>query len=199
MSGKQLQAKQRDIVLLVAISEMVLAAIFFVWQWYHGLALFPVMPSSVHLLEGAVHAGVLFAVNIFVLSVIVRRSREDSSFRHFIDCVVHPLAAELSLLAALVVSVFAGIGEELFFRGVLQSELGLLVASVLFAVLHFGTALKRYPVVVCFYFLIGLYIGVVFEENGSLWTVILMHALYDFLALVYLRFCYSPVSASLPK
>jgi membrane protease YdiL (CAAX protease family) len=38
-----------------------------------------------------------------------------------------------------LVSVFSGVGEEAFFRGALQPELGLVATSVLFGALHVVT------------------------------------------------------------
>ena len=93
-------------------------------------------------------------------------------------------AAQFALIALL-----AGVGEELLFRGVIQSKLsqwtspaaGLILASLLFGAAH---ALSR------LYFLlatvIGLYLGWFAQYFGELVTPIVAHSLYDFLALVYL-------------
>ena len=50
-----------------------------------------------------------------------------------------PLFAEIGALEVVVISLAAGIGEELFFRGALQPEVGLIPASLVFGVLHMGT------------------------------------------------------------
>lgn len=88
-----------------------------------------------------------------------------------------------------LVAVLAGVGEELLFRGVLQTLLirwttlivGLLAASLLFGLAH---ALSR------IYFLlatlIGLYLGCLVIQCNDLVSVMVAHALYDFLALAYL-------------
>jgi membrane protease YdiL (CAAX protease family) len=95
---------------------------------------------------------------------------------------VHCALAELALIAA-----FAGIGEELLFRGVLQSGLtrliqsvpALLAASILFGLAHAVTS--TYAVVAG---LMGLYLGLLFVIQGSLVAPVLTHALYDFVALI---------------
>lgn len=99
----------------------------------------------------------------------------------FADATIHDLA---------LVSVLAGLGEEFLFRGLLQTAVsqwtgwpmvGLLVASLLFGLAHLVT--KTYAVLAT---LIGLYLGWVYLHFDNLLVPIVAHALYDFLALVYL-------------
>jgi membrane protease YdiL (CAAX protease family) len=88
-----------------------------------------------------------------------------------------------------VLSLLAGVGEELLFRGVLQGALGhwlgawagLVAASVLFGLLHALT--PRYALLAT---LAGAYLGLVWIWADNLLVVILAHALYDFFALFYL-------------
>lgn len=108
-------------------------------------------------------------------------------------------ASELALLAAL-----AGISEEVLFRGVVQVALGrvlpepgaLLTASVLFGLVHFAT--KAYVILAG---LMGLYLGALFLLQGSLVAPILAHALYDFIALIYVarRYRHSQAGSPPPK
>ncbi|HRQ66251.1 MAG TPA: CPBP family intramembrane metalloprotease [Xanthomonadaceae bacterium] len=93
--------------------------------------------------------------------------------------------------ALVAVALMAGIGEELLFRGVIQAALegwlgplaGLLLASLLFGLAHFVTV--GYLVLAC---LMGLYFGLLYQWTGNLLVPILVHALYDWVALRwYLR------------
>ena len=88
-----------------------------------------------------------------------------------------------------MVALLAGVGEELLFRGVIQSKLvewtspviGVVLASLVFGAAH---ALSRLYFVLAT--LIGLYLGWLVERYGELVTPMIAHSLYDFLALVYL-------------
>jgi membrane protease YdiL (CAAX protease family) len=116
--------------------------------------------------------------------------RPAGSLRRLVEFVVGELGpllarrshAELALLAAL-----AGLGEELLFRGVVQSGLAriipapldLLAASSLFGLAHFATA--TYAIVAA---VMGLYLGIMFLVQGTLFAPIVTHALYDFVALL---------------
>ena len=94
---------------------------------------------------------------------------------------------DLVLLAAL-----AGVGEELFFRGVLQTVCirwfglgaGLALASIVFGLLHAAT--PAYAVLAT---LIGVYLGALFLafDPPNLLVPMIVHTLYDLFAFVVLR------------
>jgi len=98
-----------------------------------------------------------------------------------------------SVLQLAVISLAAGLGEELLFRGLAQAGLAKLLggewgpwialvgASVLFGVCHWLNT--TYAILAM---LAGLYFGLLLMVSGSLWTPIVAHAAYDFIALVYL-------------
>ncbi len=100
-----------------------------------------------------------------------------------------PLFARCSLLELAVISILAGIAEESLFRGVLQTaladwlhpSLALVAASVLFGLGHCIT-----PAYVFLASAVGLYLGWLLMMSGNLLVPIIVHALYDFLALAYL-------------
>ncbi len=93
-------------------------------------------------------------------------------------------AAELALLA-----ILAGTAEEFLFRGVIQVGLAqllpegiaLVVASAAFGLAHFVT-----PTYAALAAGAGLYLGAVYLLQGNLLVPIVAHALYDFMALLYL-------------
>lgn len=91
------------------------------------------------------------------------------------------------LMNLLFIAVFAGVGEELFFRGVLQRILiklfksplaGIMVTAIVFSAIHFQ-----------FYgfiprFVLGVLLGLVYWYSGSLWPAIVAHTVYDAFAVV---------------
>ncbi|HEX2181954.1 MAG TPA: CPBP family intramembrane glutamic endopeptidase [Rubrobacteraceae bacterium] len=78
----------------------------------------------------------------------------------------------------LLVSVFSGVGEEVFFRGAVQQEFGLVVASVLFGVVHVGPD-RRYLVWTAWAVLAGFLFGVLYDFTGGLLAPILAHAAHN--------------------
>lgn len=95
------------------------------------------------------------------------------------------------LFNLLFVAVFAGVGEELFFRGVIQrlcikifknAWAGILVAAFVFSAFHFQ-----------FYgfiprFILGILLGLIYWYSGSLWPAIIAHFAYDAFAVIMIYF-----------
>jgi membrane protease YdiL (CAAX protease family) len=94
-----------------------------------------------------------------------------------------------------MVAMLAGIGEELLFRGVLQTKLGdwttpvvgLALTSLLFGLAH---ALSK--LYFTFAIVVGAFLGWLALRYNDLVAPMVAHGLYDFLALVYLSRTASP-------
>lgn len=117
-------------------------------------------------------------------------------FRHLletIDRTIVPLFRSCTLIDLALISALAGLGEEMLFRGVLQRAmaglwgpaagpwLGLAASSVLFGMAH--SISRTYAVLAT---IIGAYLGGLWMASENLLVPIVAHAVYDFLALVYL-------------
>ncbi|HZZ28436.1 MAG TPA: CPBP family intramembrane glutamic endopeptidase [Pirellulales bacterium] len=133
----------------------------------------------------------------------MRRVRSGSlgKLNTVVDDILVPLFANCSIWQLGFISLVAGVGEELFFRGVLQPLLvtwwgaiaGICVVSVVFGLLHALTI--AYAVLAT---LVGAYLGWLALATGNLLVPIITHALYDFVALIYLvRTSFAP-STDLP-
>ena len=93
----------------------------------------------------------------------------------------------LSLPSIIIISLLAGLGEELLFRAFLQewiagyssSYIGIMIASIIFGLLHFISRIYF-----LFAFLMGVLFGIGYEATQSLIFVGVWHAFYDFLALL---------------
>ena len=109
-----------------------------------------------------------------------------------LSTLVHDLVGKIfvgcGLAELALVSVAAGIGEELLFRGLIQAMLtdslgivaAIALASLIFGAVHWLSAA---------YFILatamGTYLGWLFWETGNLAVPIIVHAVYDLLALAW--------------
>ena len=99
--------------------------------------------------------------------------------------VLVPLFGTLSTAAIIVIGIAAGVGEEWLFRGVLQSTVGLLPASLAFGAAHVGSrAMLPFGVWAA---VMGLALGSLAMVTGGLLAPMVAHAVYDILALLYVR------------
>ena len=82
-----------------------------------------------------------------------------------------------------LVSVFSGAGEEPFFRGAVQQEFGLVVASLLFGFAHIGPD-RRYLAWTVWAVLAGFVFGVVYDLSGGLLAPVLAHCAHNAVTLL---------------
>jgi membrane protease YdiL (CAAX protease family) len=78
----------------------------------------------------------------------------------------------------MLVSVFSGVGEETFFRGAVQQEFGLVVAALVFGLVHVGPD-RRYLVWTAWAVLVGFLLGALYEVTGGLLAPILAHSAHN--------------------
>jgi len=88
---------------------------------------------------------------------------------------VHPL--EIFFLSS-----FSALGEEFFFRGIIQGELGLVFASLFFGLIHIGPNRKAWPWTL-FSILVGFILGALYEWRGNLLTPVVMHFTINYVNL----------------
>jgi membrane protease YdiL (CAAX protease family) len=135
--------------------------------------------------------GLLATLPLLVVALIMLRWPVGplGRIKEFSERVLRPVLAPCSVLDFLGISVLAGLGEEMLFRGVFQAFFAdwlpfwaaLLLASVLFGLLHSVT-----PAYAALATLMGAYLGWLWVYTGNLLVPVVAHALYDFLVLLYL-------------
>ena len=104
-----------------------------------------------------------------------------------------PMFAGCTVTELLLISIFAGIGEELLFRGLIQAGvadwlggpagpwIALAAASLVFGLAHMISV--TYAVIAA---LIGAYLGLLLIVTDNVLVPMVAHGLYDFVALIYL-------------
>jgi hypothetical protein len=168
---------------LVVEGGALLLALVLARVW--GIVLFPL---TEHLLRdcliGTAAASIPFALFSFSLSERAKAIPILSSLRKTIKGEIRPLFASLTMIDIALISIGAGCAEELLFRGVIQARAGIIAASILFGCMHWVT--PAYAIVAT---LIGFYIGLLYHVFQGLLIPIELHCIYDFGALIYLKYC----------
>lgn len=184
-----MNVNRNNILLVGIVVEAFLSLIFFVWAYLKDIY-FPLAPTMQEMEAAVLCVIPLIALNAILFGPLSQSLRILRPFVYLRDEIVKPLADELGPFSALVIACCAGVGEELFFRGLMQMELGILTTNILFALLHFGTAVRRFFLVALSYFVIGLYFSYVSIKYDSLWVPIVTHAIYDYLIIMFMRYYY---------
>ncbi len=132
--------------------------------------------------------GILAAIPLLVLLFWSRRTtmRPFPQLRRDFERLVAPMFRGTTRLDYLVIALAAALGEETFFRGLVQPGLAnwigpwsaLLLTSVLFGAAHWIN--PTYSVLAM---LAGIYLGGFMLVSGNLLVPMIVHFLYDYVAL----------------
>jgi membrane protease YdiL (CAAX protease family) len=138
--------------------------------------------------------GALAAIPLLIAFLFLdRHPHMLVEFKKMISSTVAPMFEGLSIVEVAAISVAAGLGEELLFRGLMQTGLqgwigepygwamALVVASIAFGVCHWLNA--TYAAIVT---VIGFCMGGLFVLVDDLAAPIVAHAVFDFAAILYL-------------
>ncbi len=157
---------------LAAVFYGILVVVAAVWCGLRGIDL-PVLgrsPAAGLLLGLATAAGtVTISLAAYRLVPITRKLAEELA----------PTLVDGADRAGLVLlALFSGIGEEVFFRGAVQQEFGILISSVAFGLAHIGPD-RRFLIWTLWAVLAGVVFGVLFEATGGLLAPVTAHAAHN--------------------
>lgn len=164
----------------IGVVGLVIILVLGIPVYYHGIS-----PGS------AVFWGV--AGSVATYAAIMMLTRLPGLARDSLESQMgqlHRFACDYTWPTLIALSVFAGVGEELLFRGAIQGWLtqhvgdatAIVLASLAFGLVHYLSFT---------YFVLatglGLTLGTVYAVTGSLILVMIWHAVYDMIALYCLR------------
>ena len=152
-----------------------------------GLSLLTGLPHSVgNVSLNVILVGAILGAALFILMALVGLFLQRYVFSYLeLMRELRQLFKSLNWLTIIVISIMAGVSEELLFRGVLQSYLiekssvllGIVASSALFGLMHFFNKLY-----ILLTFIVSLFLGWLYYFTGSLLLVVVLHAVYDVLA-----------------
>lgn len=184
-----MESRNAQIVASAMVFETGLGFLGLVISWIGGIHLADLLVPSL----AAVWRGLAACVPMVVLLVVFYGSnwRPLADLRREIEKIVGELFAGCRWFELALVSIAAGIGEEVLFRGALQPLvikwtmpwIGIAVVALLFGLAHAVTT--TYFVAAT---LIGVYFGWLSHAFDDLLAPVIAHAAYDFFALVFIQF-----------
>ncbi len=173
----------RNPVFWLIAGEACLIPVGLSWAWLRGI---PVV-SQFH--TEAIGTALLFTTGLvlanFSLYRLGKKYGRPAGVLSFLENDLFPILRTASIGEVVLLASFAGLGEELLFRGVLQHEIGLWGASAIFGILH-GPSRTLWPLAL-WASVIGALFGIVYQAGQNLAVVALTHAIYDGVAIFYFR------------
>lgn len=127
---------------------------------------------------------IMFALLLQYLTYIFYRLNHD--FNKIMGAYAAPLFKNFSLAQVFGVSLLAALGEEIFFRGVLQQLLGLIPASAIFGLGHWAFQ-KELTVYGLYTMIIGVVLGLVFIKTNYLLVPMIIHFVINFSGIILMK------------
>jgi len=127
-------------------------------------------------------AGIFFGLVVIWLTELAFFKDTLSRYRDMLK------AFKISRTEAVFLSICAGVGEEIFFRGAIQPLIGVWFTAIIFVAIHGYFSFKEWKVN---FFSICLTLFIAFlgwaAVNLSIWHAVLGHFSYDLVLLLYHR------------
>jgi membrane protease YdiL (CAAX protease family) len=177
----------QPLVLELMVATLLLGTAL-LWQAWRPVGLWQMLGWSSWSLPVSVLAALPPLLMIPLLeSSLSQRLRWLRIFRENVTSLLAPFFGHLRWPEMLAMAFLAGLSEEVFFRGVLQQEIGLICTSVVFGLFH----MVSFPYIV-WATLTGLYLGWLLQLTQNLWILIFTHTLVDIVGLGYIKLVVIP-------
>ena len=162
-------------IILCAIS-LLLGFIFF----DHFSYLDKIILDDVHLFTIGIPAGIIIVIIDLILMKCLPSSFYDDGGLN------ERIFKNRNTLHIIIIAIFVAFSEELLFRGIIQTKVGLILASVIFAIIHYRYLFNWFLFVNIV--LLSFFIGIIFEWTDNLAVTIVMHFVIDFLLGMYIKY-----------
>ncbi|MGI9458208.1 MAG: CPBP family intramembrane glutamic endopeptidase [Aeoliella sp.] len=136
--------------------------------------------------------GTLLMMPLLVI-LLHARWRPIARLRRLVSRFVRQLFGDAPIWQLALIALVAGLGEEVLFRGAIQPLairatgplVGLVITSLLFGLAHAAS-----PTYFWLAAGVGLYLGAIAMATGEILSAVIIHSLYDFVALTCLSHRY---------
>lgn len=120
--------------------------------------------------------GILTAAGTVSLGLLIYRTLP--LMQRLADELAPTLVDSAARTDLVLISLLSGVGEEVFFRGAVQPQFGLITASAVFGLVHIGPD-RRYLVWTVWAIFAGFLFGFLYEITGGVLAPAIAHSLHN--------------------
>lgn len=170
----------------IVTPQIVILLISTVWIY-----LFPKDNVSEHfifspqIILGGFITGLCLALAGYLFYVFAKKTKKFYEAVELFERILSPTFKNLKLIDLVLLSFIAGFNEEVFFRGLIFSRVGLVLSSLIFGILHFPG--KRYWIYGVWATASGALFAYLFQITGSLWLPITAHTTNNLIGMILLN------------
>lgn len=176
--------KDKDLIISLYFTQMLLLMIAFILGIFlfdslsAFLDLFTIVDSNI-LIVGGTAGLIVVLVDLLFMKLLPPTYYDDGGLNKRIF-------QNRSLYHIAMIAAVVAIGEEILFRGVIQTHFGLIASSLLFALVHYRYLFNWFLFVNII--ALSFLIGIIYFQTGNLLVTIFMHFLVDFLSGCIIRY-----------
>lgn len=176
-------SSEKLFILSVTSAAVYLLLSFLIYHFIHGSALEQAFKHGYSVQGQLVYGLAAGGIAAAIIGFIMKRPPVSGVLRDF-QIVEMLMNIRLTLFDRFQLSFFAGVGEELLFRGAIQPLLGIWLTSLLFVGIHGYFKFKTMGHVLFGLMMFGLSVGLgyLFEGVGLI-AAMAAHAVYDLIML----------------
>ncbi|MDQ0271115.1 CPBP family intramembrane glutamic endopeptidase [Cytobacillus purgationiresistens] len=130
-------------------------------------------------LIGGVAGVIVVLLDVFLMRILPQKYYDDGGLNNRIF-------RSPSVLHIAFITFIVAISEEVLFRGVIQTNYGLVVSSLIFALVHYRYLFNWFLFLNVV--LLSFFIGFIYYFTGNLLVTIFMHFIIDFLLGVSIKY-----------
>lgn len=131
------------------------------------------------LFYGAGSACIILIIDCMLTWFLPRKMVDDGGINE-------KIFRNISVPHAFIICVIVAFSEEILFRGIIQTHVGYIAASIIFALIHYRYIFKWVLLVAVI--LVSFFLGWIFYLTNNLMVTFLAHFLIDFTLALLLRF-----------
>ncbi|PIE35781.1 hypothetical protein CSA56_02835 [candidate division KSB3 bacterium] len=180
-----------QLIVRAFLLEGIIFGVALLWAYWRTIPLQQALQPTL----SACLIGIVVGVFVLVFNYVIIEygSRYVTALRiihQLIEQDIFPIFKHFGITGALCIAIISGFAEEFFFRGVLQAQIGIWLASLVFGLVHIWS--KPAIIYGVYTALIGLLFGGLYLWIGNLWSPILAHMVNNFVAILYYRHSFAP-------
>lgn len=174
----------KEILLNLYITQLTMLALAFIAsgflfeEWTSLFSLFKWQPFHIFVIGGG-SAVVIILLELWLEKVLPKSMLDDGGINERVF-------RDRNIIHILFLAAIIALSEELLFRGVLQTNFGIIPASILFALIHFRYLHKFLLFIITVS--LSFYLGWLYLITGNLLVPIFTHFTIDFVLGCILRF-----------
>lgn len=173
---------------IIIISEAMVLLISTIWMAAVKLNLANSFHFNRYCLYYGISTGLLIAITSKILYVLGDKFNIKlfQSLKNIYADEIYNNFKKFSLNQIFMISLISGFCEEIFFRGVLQEEIGIIPCNLIFAFLH--APKFSFWLLFILTLLAGLLFSYLKIHLHSLWPPIIAHSLNNFISFLFLKY-----------